>query len=124
MRKAYLSRLADSAISKCDIGWRGQHLKVGIIVGIDGCLVAKHWKKILETLKQSLTNNFPKKIDDIIVHVFSIAFYKTSNHNRQNVLRKTLYNVSKSCFDTKHKLYCLFWQYTLDILHVLQLFRA
>jgi hypothetical protein len=61
----------------------------------------KTLKKILDALRQSLANSFSKNIDDIIVHVFSIAFYKTGNHNRHNVLGKILYNVSGSCFDTK-----------------------
>jgi hypothetical protein len=40
---------------------------------------------------------FPKNTNDIIVHVFSIAFYKTGNHNRHNVLWKILYTaVSKN----------------------------
>src|ERR1700692_4064118 len=64
----------------------------------------KIFKKILDTLRQSLANNFPKNIDDTIVHVFSIAFYKTGNHNRHNVLGKILYNVSGSCFDTKQQI--------------------
>jgi hypothetical protein len=46
----------------------------------------KTLKKILDALRQSLANDFPKNVDDIIVHVFSIALYKTDNHNRYNVL--------------------------------------
>jgi hypothetical protein len=46
----------------------------------------KTLKKILDPLKQSLANDFPKNTDDIIVRVFSIAFYKTGNHNRHNIL--------------------------------------
>ena len=78
-------------------------------------------KKILDALRQSLANDYPKKIDDIIVHVFSTACYRTGNHNRHNVLGKTLYN---HVVIPNSKLYCLFWKYTLDIFHVLQLFHA
>jgi hypothetical protein len=46
----------------------------------------KTLKRILDALRQSLTNDFPKNIDDIIVHVFSIAFYETGNYNKHNVL--------------------------------------
>jgi uncharacterized protein with NRDE domain len=31
-------------------------------------------EKQKDALRQSLANNFPKNIDDIIVHLFSIAF--------------------------------------------------
>jgi hypothetical protein len=47
------------------------------------------WQNIEKNIgcsETSLANNFPKTIDDIIVHIFSIAFYKTGNHNRHNVL--------------------------------------
>ena len=53
----------------------------------------KTLNKILDALRQSLANDFSKNTDDIIEHVFSIAFYKTGNHNR--------YKVSGSCFDIK-----------------------
>jgi hypothetical protein len=83
------------------------HIRTPFTAGIDGCLVAKHWKNILDTLRQSLANDFPKNIDDIIVHVFSIAFYKRGNHNRYNVLWKILYDGSGLCFDTKQQIILL-----------------
>jgi hypothetical protein len=57
-----------------------------------------------KTLKKSLANDFPKNIDDIIIHVFSIAFYKTGNHNRHSFLWKILYGVSGSCLNTKQQI--------------------
>ena len=83
------------------------HLPEMDTAGIDGCLVAKHWKKCLmlwdKAWQMICRKNKNKNIDYIIVHVFSIAFYKTGNRNRHNVLWKILYNVSGSCFDTKQQ---------------------
>jgi hypothetical protein len=76
----------------------------------------KTLKEILEAPKQSLANNVPiENIDDIIVHVFSIDFYKTGNHNRHNVLEKSCIMFLDHVLIPNNKLYCLFWQYTLDI---------
>ena len=64
----------------------------------------KTLKKVLDALRQSLDKDFPKNVDEIIVHVFSIAFHKTHNHNRHSVLWKILYDVSGSCFDNKQQI--------------------
>jgi len=87
---SWLVCCAAAAVDLTEIVWRPT-------AGIDGCLVAKHWKKY-----GCWDKGF--NIDYIIVHVFSIAFYKTGNHNRHNVLGKILYNVSGSCFDTKQQI--------------------
>jgi hypothetical protein len=49
----------------------------------------KTLNKILDALRQSLANDFPKNTGEIIEHVFSIAFYKTGNHNRYSFSKKS-----------------------------------